>query len=337
MGLFKFLKNNKIGKADEFTRIFFTTDVHGSEVTFSKLLNSTTIYQTERLILGGDITGKLLIPIITASDGSRRVTLHDSKIDIKTEEELNSIISSLKLLGYYFVHMTEEEFLHVQQDQKLIDDIFIKHQKERLIQWINLVDQKFRDTNVKLFVTGGNDDDSDVLKILNEYKSEHVVPCEENLVQLDEIHTMVSLGVSNHTPWNTPREYEEDTIAKMIEEAVKGIEDFSNVIFNFHVPPYDSTLDSCPELDTSTDPPTPISHGGQLIFKPVGSTAVKDAIKKYQPLLVLCGHIHEARGLIKIGRSVVINPGSEYGEGMLRGIIVNIGDGKVVSWQFTTG
>jgi len=337
MGLLKFLKKTDNGKSKDFTRIFFITDVHGSEVTFGKLLNCAPIYQAERLILGGDITGKLLIPIITAADGSRRVTLHERRIDIQTDEELDSIISSLKLLGYYYVYMTEEEFLHIQKDRKQIDKIFLEHQKERLIKWINLVDQKFKDTDTKLFITGGNDDDSDVLEVFDVYKSEHVIPCENNHVKLDDIHTMVSLGVSNRTPWNTPREYDEETIAEKIEEAVKGIEDFSNVVFNFHVPPYDSTLDSCPELDTSTDPPTPITRGGQLVFKPVGSTAVMDAIKKYQPLLVLCGHIHEARGLIKIGRSVVINPGSEYGEGILRGIIVNIGDGKVVSWQFTTG
>ena len=155
--------------------------------------------------------------------------------------------------------------------------------------------------------------------------------------QIDEIHTMLSLGISNPTPWDTPREYPEEVIAKKIETLVEGIEDFTNVIFNFHIPPFNSGLDSCPELDTSKDPPEPILKGGQQIFRPVGSPSVLAAIEKYQPLLVLCGHVHEARGTARIGRTLVINPGSEYGEGILKGAIVNIGNGEVMSWQMTSG
>jgi len=51
----------------------------------------------------------------------------------------------------------------------------------------------------------------------------------------------------------------------------------------------------------------------------------------------LCGHIHESRGTTRIGRTVVINPGSEYQMGVLRGAIVNIADKKVLSWQLTSG
>lgn len=337
MGLFDIFKNKETKRKHKFTRIFFTTDIHGSVVTFRKLLNAASIYQTERLILGGDITGKLLIPIITATDGSKRVTLHDRRIEIKTEEELDETIATLKLLGYYYVEMSEDEFKQVHKDDNQIHKIFIHNQKERLIEWIKMADLKYQGTDTKLFATGGNDDDQHVLEVFENYRSEHVIPCENNHVQLDELHTMVSLGISNPTPWDTPREYSEEIIAERIEESVKGIEDFTNVVFNFHVPPYNSTLDMCPQLDTSTNPPTPVTRGGQLVFIPIGSTAVNEAIEKYQPLLVLCGHIHEARGIIKIGRSVVINPGSEYGEGILRGVIVNLGDGKVVSRQFTAG
>ena len=186
-------------------------------------------------------------------------------------------------------------------------------------------------------MTGGNDDAPPVLKAFDDHVSDYVIPCESRHVMIDELHTMVSLGISNLTPWHTPREYPEEVVAKRIEEVVEGITDFTNVVFNFHVPPYGHGLDMCPELDTTKDPPAPVMHGGEQAFKPAGSTAVLAAIEKYQPLLVLTGHIHESRGTAKIGRTFVINPGSEYGEGTLRGAIVNVGDGKITSWQMTAG
>ena len=109
------------------------------------------------------------------------------------------------------------------------------------------------------------------------------------------------------------------------------------MIFNMHVPPVDSTLDTCPRLDTSTDPPTMITSGGEPVMFGAGSQAVRAAIEKYQPLLSLHGHIHESRGVIQIRRTTAINPGSEYGEGILRGTIVNLQDGKVKSTQMTSG
>jgi len=139
------------------------------------------------------------------------------------------------------------------------------------------------------------------------------------------------------TPWDTPRELSEDKLAAMIEDVVKDIDDFSNVIFNFHCPPKDCTLDLAPKLDTSFDPPRPVTTAGEAVMVGVGSSSVRDAIEKYQPLLMLTGHIHESRGVVKIGRTTIVNPGSEYGEGILKGTIINIQDKNVLSYQMTSG
>jgi len=339
MGLFGMFKK-KDSEAEpkrKFTRIFYATDIHGSQLAYNKFLNAPGGYETELLILGGDVTGKFLIPVITGADGSKRASLHGQKKEIKTEQEMQEFKNSLGVLGYYFVEMTEAEFKAAEKDEKIVDTIFHREKYNRLAEWIKQADERYQGTNIKMYVTGGNDDDLEPLKALDDTPSEHVIPCEGKHVQLDEIHTMVSLGISNETPWHTPREYPEAIVAERIEEAIKGITDFTNVIFNFHVPPYGHGLDMCPELDTTKDPPAPVMHGGEQAFKPAGSTAVLDAIQKYQPLLVLTGHIHESRGTVKIGRTFCINPGSEYGEGALRGAIVNIGDGKIVSWQMTSG
>jgi len=65
--------------------------------------------------------------------------------------------------------------------------------------------------------------------------------------------------------------------------------------------------------------------------------AVREAIEKYKPLLGLHGHIHESRGVVNIGRTLCINPGSEYGEGIIRGAIVDLAKDKVLSYQLTSG
>lgn len=337
MSIFGFTKKKETAGKKKFEKIFFATDIHGSVTTYHKLLNSAKIYKTNKIILGGDITGKLVVPVIKDADGSRRVTLHEQRINVGSEQEYQKVLANLELLGYYYTEMTAGEFKQIQKEEKKIHEIFVRLQKERLDNWATLADQRFKGTDVRLYVTGGNDDDAEVMSFVGEMETENFVACEGKIIPIGELHTMVSLGISNPTPWQTPREYPEEVVAEKIKDAVKGIDDFRNVIFNFHVPPYDSTLDLCPKLDSSTEPPTPVTSGGQLVFAPAGSHAVKGAILKYQPLLVLCGHIHEARGVIKMGRTTVVNPGSEYGEGVLRGVIVNLSDGKVASWQFTAG
>jgi Icc-related predicted phosphoesterase len=157
------------------------------------------------------------------------------------------------------------------------------------------------------------------------------------VVQIDEHHTMASVGFSNPTPWHTPREITDEKLGEIIEDMCAQVTDFQHCIFNFHVPPIDSTLDSCPKLDWNTDPPTPVVSGGQIVFAGAGSKSVRNAIEKYQPMLGLHGHIHEAQGVVKIGKTTCMNPGSEYGEGILRGCLVTFADGVIEGFQMTSG
>jgi hypothetical protein len=69
----------------------------------------------------------------------------------------------------------------------------------------------------------------------------------------------------------------------------------------------------------------------------VGSTAVAEMIEKYQPLLGLHGHIHEATGKRQIGRTLCVNPGSNYTEGILNGFILTLDDKKIKGAIFTSG
>jgi hypothetical protein len=163
------------------------------------------------------------------------------------------------------------------------------------------------------------------------------VGCEGRIVPLDDEHSMISLPFVNPTPWHTPREAPEERLADMIEETVAGLPDMSRAVFNFHAPPVDSTLDTCPMLDASTDPPSQIVRGGQPVLYGAGSTAVRRALEAHQPLLGLHGHIHESQSAARIGRTQCINPGSEYGEGVLRGCLITLAEGRVRGFQMTAG
>jgi Icc-related predicted phosphoesterase len=73
-----------------------------------------------------------------------------------------------------------------------------------------------------------------------------------------------------------------------------------------------------------------------MVITGVGSKAVRRAIETYQPILSLHGHIHESRGVATIGRTVCINPGSEYPDGVLRGAIVDFDRDGVKSYVLTS-
>ncbi len=318
-------------------RLFFATDVHGSEPTFRKFINAGKFYNVDALVLGGDITGKMLVPIIALGNNSYRATLQSEHYNL-TKDDLPDFNSRLAKLGFYSSEMSEREYTDLAANPELVNRLYLDKANERLIAWIQWAEEKLIGTNLRCYVTGGNDDANEIVDTLNKAVKERVVACEERIVSLnDEGHSMVSLGYSNPTPWNTPREIQEAELTKRIEASFQGVENCDKVIFNMHVPPVDSTLDTCPKLDTSTDPPTVITSGGEPVLFGAGSQAVRDAIEHYQPLLSLHGHIHESRNVAKIGRTTAVNPGSEYGEGVLRGIIISIAGNKVESTQMTSG
>ena len=106
-------------------------------------------------------------------------------------------------------------------------------------------------------------------------------------------------------------------------------------MFNLHVPPKDSGLDTAVLLDEEL---RPLIRSGSPVFAGVGSTAVRKSLERHQPMLGLHGHIHESRGDARVGRTLSLNPGSEYSEGVLRGVIVTLSAKKgVMGFQLVSG
>jgi hypothetical protein len=85
----------------QLTRLFFATDLHGSERTYRKFINAGKFYEANVLVMGGDITGKLLIPIIKESNGNYRATLQGTVQHLSTDAELQSLLDKIGLLGFW--------------------------------------------------------------------------------------------------------------------------------------------------------------------------------------------------------------------------------------------
>lgn len=296
-------------------KLFFATDVHGSETTFRKWLNAADHYGADVLLMGGDLTGKMLVPIMQEDDGSFTVRFEGSTVNAADEQELANVERALRQRGYYTQRMTPEE-RDLARTPEQIDELFRSHMIQVLESWVGLADERLDPGKTPAVWMPGNDD----LEFIDPYvnSSKAIENGDGKVIEIDG-YSLLSLGNANVTPWNCPRDVTEDVMAAKIDELAAQVPDMSRCIFNVHAPPWGTNLDVAPELDEDFKP---TMEGGSLKMIPVGSTAVLEAIRKYQPLLSLHGHIHECSAGVKIGRTLCINTGSEYHEGVLRGSLI---------------
>ena len=319
----------------KFYRIFYSTDVHASEVVFRKFLGTAKFYSVDALVMGGDITGKTVVPLVSKASGNYRFNFQGQQFDEVPPAGLDEYEKRIMNAGLYPYRTTESEYDSLRSEPGKVSALFDQLMIDRLNAWKQLAEANLEPLGVKCYWTGGNDDKQDVLDAVA--SSEHFVNVDGKIVTLESGHEMLSLGWSTPTPWNTPRECSDEQIGAKLQPLVDTLKNPSTCIFNVHVPPYDTGLDVAPKLDASFDPPKPVVEGGQQVLIPIGSAAVRGIIEKTQPILMLCGHIHEVKAEVKVKRTMCINPGSEYPAGILRGVIVNLVKDKVLSYQFTSG
>jgi Icc-related predicted phosphoesterase len=303
-------------------KMFFATDIHGSEICWKKFLNAAAFYKADLVVLGGDVTGKVMVPIV-AHHGYWEVTVRGERLRLDSREQLQKVEQQLRDRGSYPAIVTGEE-LDQLNSQDAIDQRFNAEMTHSLDRWLDMADGKLRGA-IPCILNGGNDDIFEIDPILESAPS--VTFAEGKVIDLaGSGFTMISMGYTNPTPWDTHREAPEAELAARIDAVAARVPDMSRTVFNFHAPPYGTGLDEAPELDASMRP----THGG-AVMKPVGSTAVRDAILKYQPPLSVHGHIHESRGVAKLGRTRTVNPGSSYGDGVLQAALIDINpkNGKV--------
>jgi len=312
-------------------KLYFASDVHGSDKCFRKFLNAGPVYRADVLVLGGDLAGKAIQAVTRAPGGRYTLDFRGVHYDLEDGDELRGVEQLISDHGYY-PYRAEPGELETLEAEGRLDGLFLTLIQERLTRWLALAHDRLAPLNLPVYWMLGNDDPEELAALLD--RAPWGTHAEGRHLVVGDGHEMVSWGYSNITPWHTHREQTEDQLRQSLAAVTAPLEDPHRAILNLHAPPYDSGLDEAPVLDAALQVQ---SSAGQPRMAPVGSHAVRETLERVQPLLGLHGHIHESAGFRRIGRTVAINPGSDYGTGTLNGVLVTLEPDKVKAHQFVRG
>jgi Icc-related predicted phosphoesterase len=313
--------------------IFFASDLHGSLVCFRKFVAAAGFYGADTLLLGGDISAKMVVPIVAAGRGRYAAQFH-GRTERLDEASVPDFEERAANSGLYTERMEPDEYQHYADHPEQVETLFDRVMRRTVRQWLEYAKDRLDGSPVVIYNAPGNDDPPAVDEVLIEHGDGRLRFVEGEIIEIAPGMEMLSTGYTNHTPWDTHREYTEDQIRAHLGAMTGRLERPRSAIFNIHVPPYNSRLDTAPLLGQDLKVKTAAGH---QITAPVGSVAVREAIEEVQPLLSLHGHIHESGGSVTIGRTTAINVGSEYGEGILRGVLITVGDGRLLRYQAVSG
>ena len=225
------------------SRIYFITDVHGSSKCFRKFLNAAKFYKADILILGGDITGKVMTPIVE-SNGEYRCSFQGAELVLRSTSEVDEFRKKAAESGAYTHIVSPSEFQELESSRERVNELFRKLMVERVREWMALAEERLGSTQVRCYISPGNDDVFEIDPALS--SSKYVINPEAKVVDIDGGHEMITLGYTNHTPWNSPREVDEDVLGKMISDMADSVRNMKSAIFNIHVPPINTPIDQAP-------------------------------------------------------------------------------------------
>jgi Icc-related predicted phosphoesterase len=328
VGLFAKSKSDQDGLRP--VRVYYASDIHGSEGLWRKFLNAARVYEAGVIVMGGDVTGKAVIPLVQSADGYE-MELFGRRELLTDDQQIDDAEQRIRANGMYPHRMSAEELARVGDlDEDGREEWFAEVMLHTFDRWMELAGERLEGTEVRCFLMPGNDDPPGLGQAIE--RAARVEGCDDRTVEFDG-YTMISLGYSNRTPFDSPRELEESELFERVDRLASRVKDHSRSIFNLHVPPYDSTLDTAAELDQDL---SVVMMGSEPKLIPVGSTAVRELIEQYQPMLSLHGHVHESAAVARIGRTLCINPGSDYHTGRISGCLITL-RGDRVRHQFVTG
>lgn len=310
-------------------KIFYASDVHAAESTFRKFTNAGPFYKADLVIYGGDFTGKMVVPIIKTARGWE-ATYYGSTVIVKSQEDLEDLKKTLRDGGFYWIEITESDLANITKED--VERITKEEQLKVMEDWVKLMDERFKKNNLPCIVIPGNDDPFHIDEALE--KLEYVKNGDGKIIEVNGFE-ILSLSYSNPTIFKYPRDISEEELAEKIDKLASQVKNMKKCIFNLHAPPRDTDLDQDTLYDEDLNP---ILEGDALATGSVGSKAIREAIEKYQPMISLHCHVHASRSIDKLGRTVCVNPGSNYDEIQLRGVLFDVDDqGNVSNTTLTSG
>ncbi len=311
-------------QSSKMTRILYGSDFHGSDIVFRKFLAAGIQYKASALIVGGDVTGKAMVPVTHHGDGRYIGYVFGRQEVATTTEALEKVKKDISAVGFYPIVIEKEEAEELEASPEKMGERFECEMRERIRAWMELAEEKLFPHNITLYFMAGNDDIFSIDDIVDEFP--HIKNPDMKLLEMEGGYEIVGCSYANMTPWACVRDLEEVDLAKKLDTLEGLVQHPEKTIAVLHVPPIASGLDTCPDLDKNLKI---ITQGGQVVMKSAGSTSVRAWLEKVQPLLSLHGHIHESPGHARIGRTLAINAGSEYAEAIMKAAIINLENNKV--------
>jgi Icc-related predicted phosphoesterase len=300
------------------TRIFFACDAHGSVPVQRKMVRVHEAYNCDIVMVCGDLTGKAVVPIVEEKPELWWSSPWGTKEKYKSEKDLDRAKQIYEKRGFYWFLTTESELEDLQAKPEKVKALFNELMLKRMREWIALIEEKVP-SHIMIIMSPGNDDSLDIDNLIE--ASDRITFPLQKAVEIDDKHQLITCEWVNSTPWGTPRECPEDELLEKLQEEFARVESYDRLVCNFHAPPYGTRIDLAPKLDEKAQ--VKIRYGSPEMV-PVGSKSVRKVIEDFQPLLGLHGHIHESAGIEHIGRTLCVNPGSSYMQGMLNAFIIDL-------------
>jgi Icc-related predicted phosphoesterase len=311
-------------------KLFYASDIHGSEKCFLKFINAARFYDTQVLVLGGDLTGKVVIPLVRQGANRYSARFQGEPQVVEGEEARLDLEKRVRFNGFYPVVLDPDEHEAAASDATVRDELFRTVVSASVARWVEIADERLHGTGVRLIAYPGNDDEPWIDGVLA--SSTVIENADGRVLDLGD-HELVGMGWANVTPFHSPRELPEAELEARLEGLIATMRAPERSIFALHCPPLNTGLDMAPRLRRRDGELQVVAAAGHTVMEPVGSAAVRNVIERHQPLLGAHGHVHESRAVARVGRSLCFNPGSEYSEGVLRGALVVLEPDRVVSCQ----
>ncbi|MEM3684993.1 MAG: metallophosphoesterase [Conexivisphaerales archaeon] len=312
-------------------KLFLASDVHGSNKCYGKFLSAPKFYGVDVLVMCGDITGKALVFLVRNNDGTYWCNYLGSETTLNSKEEMLALKKQIDDSGYYTYVCSRSEFEELSASNEKMDSLLMDLIYKRMEEWVELAEKRLHGSKVEVYILPGNDDPFRIDKVFD--GSKVAVNPEGRVLEIREGHEMIATGFANMTPWRAPRDIEDNELLNKLQAMATKLRHPETSVFTIHPPPYGTSLDLAPKLQNFK----PKTVMGQIEYEHVGSVSVRNEIEKYQPLLSLHGHVHESKAVSRIGKTYCFNAGSEYENGILRGVIIALAPKKVENYFFTAG
>ena len=299
--------------------IVFATDFHGSTEMWSKFATLVAEVRPDLAIAGGDFKGKALAVAEGIRPDAWQVKYPSSRV--LDAGEVLTWTEDIARQGIYAARVSQRQSQQLAVDEDYAEGFLMEAARLRLRTWAQEA-RTLKQYCGRLMLVPGNDDGPEMTGAIREIdpslSDEHV-----RIGEWD----VISVGTTPPTPWKTPGEAEESEILAEVSALLDQTRRCDSTVLVAHSPPYNTLLDIGPDLDEEMRVRT---AGGRQRTKHIGSRAIREILITRGPLISLHGHVHESRGIQYLGRTLALNPGSEYSGGTLTAAHIRAVPGKVI-------